>query len=89
MKRDHKLIFHILSLVEDASTARPVTESSFADIENPVLVEHIRLLEEAGLLQASVRELKSPPNKPNTSSITISRLTWRGHDYLDELRRSR
>jgi hypothetical protein len=87
MKRDAALIRQILLAMQNAKPSKFVGEADFPEIENPVLIEHARLLEEAGLITVNIKELKSPPHPPNTFSAVFFRLTWKGHDYLEELLR--
>lgn len=45
---------------------------------------HMRLLKEAGLIEALIKESKSGDNQ--ISIALADRLTWRGHELLDTIR---
>ena len=78
MKRDLSLILDILRFVEEHR--RPEGNQLRApemDCHEPEYVrEHVRLCEEAGLLN-------SARDKANNKHGAIERLTWSGHEYLD------
>lgn len=82
MKRNPDLIKRILTSVEAAMPGHVIQASDFPDVENAVLTEHVRLLEDAGLVQCAIKTAPSPPAPKDTFSVVIYRLTWRGHEYL-------
>lgn len=81
MKRNNDLIKHILLAAEDADWHVTFTESSVpdgfpGDYPFDEILYHFLLLEERGLIKGSA----------SNASCTITRLTWEGHDFLDDAR---
>lgn len=81
MKRDNELIKQMLLRVEDSTG--PVTflrdalpEDFPADVSFEMILNHFWLLEEHGLVKGT----------PTNGSVIITRLTWAGHDFLDDAR---
>ena len=83
MKRNLDLIYDILVRVEDQdgqySPEADVTHEKWSARE---IRYHVVLCVEAGLVVAS-------EHHDSESRVVINRLTWRGHDLLDEMRRER
>lgn len=80
MKRDLDLIRRILIAVEDApdytiSTADLVTDTC----DEKTVARHAHLLQEAGLLEAS---LLASRHVGGAQEGSIDRLTWAGHEFL-------
>lgn len=84
MKRNLDTVRKLLDLAE----AQPAGESLMtftSDFENtPVeVVEHIRLMIEAGLIEG---EADPDPDMRDGGVFVISNLTWSGHDFLNAAR---
>lgn len=82
MKRDWELVRQILLALEGLGDSNGVVTAGDIkgyDAEN--VNYHMRLLNEAGLIQADVME-------PLGASVTCfaNRLTWEGHQFLDNIR---
>ncbi|MCJ2043807.1 DUF2513 domain-containing protein [Methylobacterium sp. J-078] len=73
------LVRNILLAVEDGyqSFGGSKLETRFAFIP-PIVLQHVKLLEEAGLIKIAGRNL--------SNDIHVSGLTWEGHDFLDTVR---
>lgn len=83
MKRDMDLIREILLAVERLDTGKGEdVEVSVDDIEPHVLAAHVRLLAEAGFLDAH----EIPDDADEFSHFIPTRLTWSGHEFLDLVR---
>jgi len=82
MKRDMELVRHLLQATEQADDV-PFDAGSLAsdEFDEAAIVYHVELLQQAGLLSASVSRYIS-----GGGSAIIQRLTWQGHDYLDAVR---
>jgi hypothetical protein len=85
MKRDIDLIRRILLFIEADEVPPRVQDGwaegvkvGFADVPPSVLTHHIVMLSRAGLIEIQEAEDARPP--------AITSLTWRGYDYLDEIR---
>ncbi len=80
MVRDFNLIREILLHVEKAPSGEPLHTLQMEDnIADAVVGEHIALLVDAGLVEGAVCSLKP-------LLFTIVRLTWAGHDFLENAR---
>ena len=79
MRRNLELIYQILEHVEREHCNKSVylNDSPFEDFDYDEVASHTRLCAEAGYIDAEFGQ------KP----IIIRRLTWKGHDALDEMRR--
>lgn len=77
MKRDMDLIRKILLQIEDDGDV-----SSIEGYEEPVILKHLELLEEAGLINASFKGA----DQTRIVSAHVERLTWSGHEFLDAAR---
>lgn len=101
MKRDMDLIRSILMEIETDQQINGHFVLSDADImsnlnaERPAVQYHLRLLMDAGYIEG--KDLLADTNKiqvgdgasifrESGSSITISRLTWEGHEFIDSVR---
>jgi len=79
MKRDMDLIRQIVMAVRDNPGPHLIT--SIEGVESEVYVEHARLLDEAGLVEATIID-----DIHGVSGLaTINRLTWSGHDFADAI----
>lgn len=76
MKRDMDLIRQIVLAVRDA--AGPLNRFDGVDINT--FGEHALLLQEAGLIDASIQVTQHRP-----TAVIIWRLTWAGHDFADAI----
>lgn len=76
MKRDMDLIRHIVLAVRDA--AGPLNR--FDDVDINTFGEHALLLQEAGLIEASIQVTQHRP-----TAVIIWRLTWSGQDFADAI----
>ena len=73
MRRDMELVRKILEQLESDSSTFPIAIDGY---ESNVTFYHVRLLNDAGFV--TIHEQRPLPD--------YTRLTWHGHDYLDELR---
>jgi len=82
MKRDWELVREILATVEDLENTQSVLRASDLEGYDPEIVSyHMKLLDEAGLIEA---ECNQPMNGP--LSCFATRLTWEGHEFIDQIR---
>ena len=81
MKRDPHLVLEILRFVEQHRKPEgyPLQAPEIEGHEMAYIREHVRLCEEAGFLKAA----KDRANNPYGA---IERLTWHGHEYLEDNR---
>ena len=79
MKRDMDLVRNILLAVEEDYQifGGSKLEVRFGFIP-PIVLQHVKLLEEAGLIKIAGRNL--------SNDVHVSGLTWEGHDFLDAVR---
>lgn len=80
MKRDLDLIVKILLAIEDASPAEGWHDFNFSGTSDDELSYHIKLLHEAGLIDAVDTSTQAG------FEWHARDLTWRGHDFLDQAR---
>lgn len=76
MKRDMDVIREIVLAVRDARSALGGIEG----MDRDVFAEHVRLLEEAGLVCAAVQVVQQ-----RTTAAVAYRLTWAGQDFADAI----
>jgi len=82
MKRDWELVRTILAHMESReSTARVMEADEIEGFSQEVVSYHIKLLLEAGLLDASCSKALNGPLRCWATS-----LTWAGHEFLDQIR---
>lgn len=84
MERDMDLIRDLLLQVEvdpllDGYHFRNFDESDFPDHTNEEIAYHVDLLIEAGLVKGGDATMDS-------ASAPVSRLTWEGHEFLDNVK---
>ena len=72
MKRDMDLIRQIVLAVRESST--PI--EGLGGVEQVVFFEHVRLLVEAGFVEAKAFA---------SGEVEVSRLTWDGHNFADSI----
>ena len=76
MKRNRKLEFQIMQIVRaDQGLISTVSYKDFNGITIDEFIEHCKLLDEKGLVEAVLA----------SGGVAHVRLTARGHDYLDAL----
>ena len=80
MKRDPDLIRAILLLVEESPPDEHIADFSSLALDQALIVEHIKLLQDAHLVDARVQEYMVG------ASAIILRMTSAGHDFLDRIR---
>lgn len=85
MKRNPEIIRNILLACE---RAKPLEQLSNADVECDSgqeweVSEHIRLLDEAGFIRATISKELNPQSPP---TCYIRGITWDGYEYLDTIR---
>ena len=83
LKRDDNLIREILIQVE-ASPANQEPVLRFPEKDRDVLLEHIELLDDAGLVEANIMRGELAGERIHTADI--SRMTAAGHDFLNNIR---
>jgi hypothetical protein len=74
MKRDMDLIRAIALKARDTSEQF----SEMEDVAPGAFFEHVRLMDEAGLIDASVL-----PFAEGSGAAVVLRLTWKGQDFVD------
>lgn len=82
MKRDMELVRTILFILSESEEPIYATDSAFGKYPNSLVGYHFQILDEAGLIVASVR---GGDNNPYYFAAA-SRLTWEGNDFLDAIR---
>ncbi len=82
MKRDWDTIREILLRVEDLEPGKVLTLEDFYNGRHYEIGHHVELLNEAGLILASIPGPRS--NFP--TEFYVDRLTWDGHDLLESVR---
>lgn len=83
MKRDMDLCRQILMKVEDQPAGESVQNLSEVESDDAVLAEHVWLLKQAGLVEATF-----PGDSPYHKIFIIHRLTPEGHDFVAQARQS-
>lgn len=78
MRRDMTLVRRILKTVNESPGPVGIDQLVNDGDSREKVGEHIRLMREAGLLEARILAADGDP----FCSATITRLTWEGHDYL-------
>lgn len=74
MKRDMDIIRRIVLAARDGAT--PVR--GLEGVASEVFAEHVRLLDEAGLVGAAVQVIQQ-----RATAALVWRLTWAGHEFAD------
>ncbi len=80
MKRDMDLIRRIAMAAEDVRYGH--TLRGLEGVTPEDFFHHVRLMQEAGLLEASLQEYQDF----SSPKAAVWRLTWAGHDFLDAAR---
>ena len=79
MRRYMKLIALILAHVEKAERCNDIPIPELSGYLQHVILYHVKLCEEAGYLDIVVDARDKMP-------VSIRRMTWAGHEALDQLR---
>lgn len=83
MQRDWDLIRKILLATDAALPGERLGERHFPGENGAVLFEHVRLLKEAGYLEAALSPSKSGKGG---GMFLIDRLAWDGHDLIAKMK---
>ena len=81
MKRDWELVRSILGQLETLDPDNLLRASDVAGADARIAAHHFQLLFEAGLIDVLETTLM-----PNGGYVTATRLTWDGHEFLDNIR---
>lgn len=79
MRRDMELVRSILFSVADSDDGVCIEQLINERYHKQLVGYHIRIMEEAGLIHASIQAADNDPYY----YCAISSLTWEGNDYLD------
>jgi hypothetical protein len=82
MKRNWDTIRKILLKSEELSPDDTLRPSDFNEDRADEIAYHVKLLDEAGLIKASIVEYSGGAG----IHFDLERLTWSGHDFLDAVR---
>ena len=80
MKLDHDLVRELLLNVQSTQSNREAGEPHIEPWSRDTILEHIEVLDEAGLLEARV--IRNHQNGARLLSAHVIRLTWEGHEFL-------
>ncbi len=86
MKRDLDIVRGLLIAAERADAELDVLAACDGAIDPKLTAFHVELMREHGLVDAEV-SYDGLLHEP--TCVTISRITWRGYDYLDAIRSSK
>ena len=81
MKRDLDLVRQLMLQIEALPAAPPV-QYRMSEIEDPVLLAHLEMLIEAGLVNGRI----SRSQGARGDVISVSGLTWQGHEWIEMVR---
>ena len=81
MKRNWDTIREILLRAEELQPDTDLTLADFDEDRKHEIIYHIRLLDEAGLVEVDITDMLSCG-----PIIDLNRLTWSGHEFLDAIR---
>ena len=81
MKRDLDLVRQLMLQIEALPAAPPV-QYRMSEIEDPVLLAHLEMLIEAGLVNGRI----SRSQGTRGDVISVSGLTWQGHEWIEMVR---
>lgn len=81
MKRDLDLVRQLMLQIEALPAAPPV-QYRMSEIEDPVLLAHLEMLIEAGLVNGRI----SRSQGARGDVISVSGLTWHGHEWTEMVR---
>lgn len=83
MKRDMELIRTIMLKIEESQ--QKVQKVTCDGVPQEIVNYNIMLMIDGGLLEGSYKPLKN--GSMSTPLIHIEKLTWEGHEFLDNLRK--
>ena len=83
MKRDWDLIRQILLTCEAAPPSKKLNPGDFGDIDKAALFEHVRLLTDAGYIDARLMPFHTGQGG---GEFVITNLVWDGHDLLAKMK---
>jgi hypothetical protein len=81
MKRDLDLVRQLMLQIE-ALPAGPPAQYRAGEVEDPVLLKHLEMLIAAGLVSGKI----SQSHGSRGDVISISGLTWDGHEWVELVR---
>jgi hypothetical protein len=81
MTRNLDLFRRILKDVEAMPTGKPLSNITYPEYDKEIIHEHIKLLKDAGFIDAIIFEAGSPKT---IRKYQINRLTNLGHDFLKD-----
>jgi len=81
MKRDLDLVRQLMLQIEALPAAPPV-QYRMSEIEDPVLLAHLEMLIEAGLVNGRI----SRSQGARGDVISVSGLTWQGYEWIEMVR---
>jgi hypothetical protein len=81
MKRDLDLVRQLMLQIEALPAAPPV-QYRMSEIEDAVLLAHLEMLIEAGLVNGRI----SRSQGTRGDVISVSGLTWQGHEWIEMVR---
>jgi Hypothetical protein (DUF2513) len=81
MKRDLDLVRQLMLQIE-ALPASPPVQYRMSEIEDPVLLAHLEMLIEAGLVNGKITR----SHGVRGDVISVSGLTWQGHEWVEMVR---
>jgi len=81
MKRDLDLVRQLMLQIEALPAAPPV-QYRMSEIEDPVLLAHLEMLIEAGLVNGRI----SRSQGARGDVISVSGLSWQGHEWIEMVR---
>jgi hypothetical protein len=81
VKRDLDLVRQLMLQIEALPAAPPV-QYRMSEIEDPVLLAHLELLIDAGLVNGKIAR----SHGTRGDVISVSGLTWQGHEWIEMVR---
>jgi hypothetical protein len=81
VKRDLDLVRQLMLQIEALPAAPPV-QYRMSEIEDPVLLAHLELLIDAGLVNGKIAR----SHGTRGDVISVSGLTWQGHEWVEMVR---
>lgn len=85
MKRDWEIIRAILIRLEESTTPNSIVKmKDFEGFEDQIVAYNMRILRDAGCIDANIHETSTGDNKISTA--IARKLTPKGHDLLDAIR---
>jgi hypothetical protein len=81
VKRDLDLVRQLMLRIESLPASPPV-QYRMSEIEDPVLLAHLELLIDAGLVNGKIAR----SHGTRGDVISVSGLTWQGHEWIETVR---